>query len=307
VPSVLALSYFFWRFGSNSDFPLLEFFCLVFPPPPPGLAAILSGGYVAKLEIFQNGSGLAYTASQHAGLVSSAGYPGTAVTGGLLLLFRRTTLGPTVGTIGLGAALLLSVMCFVRNGWGMWALSLEGLALLAAGWCLPAHVLDHLYNFLSLTVALNAIENINDLYGSSQGYAGGELRNTDAQSTADAWGGDYRVWATVWLAQSFLCTGIGILFALDARALPWSTGTATATATAPCPYYLSAGNGTVAPPPPAAATTTAPAFFQAPATTTAAAAAKSKNGALPVATTAVPFLNLPARQCEPPPYAAHVV
>ena len=54
-----------------------------------GMAAILSGGYCAKLEIFPDGSGLATTASQHRGFVASAGYAGTSVTGGLLLLFRR--------------------------------------------------------------------------------------------------------------------------------------------------------------------------------------------------------------------------
>jgi len=42
-----------------------------------GLAAIFTGGYIAKLEIFGNGSGLAYTASKHSTVVSSAGYPGT--------------------------------------------------------------------------------------------------------------------------------------------------------------------------------------------------------------------------------------
>ena len=188
-----------------------------------GMAAILSGGYIAKLQIFPDGSGLATTASQHRGFVAAAGYPGTAVTGGLLLLFRRTTLGPTIGTIGLGLALLLSVLLYVRNEWGMVALTTEGFVLLLCGWKLPAALLDNLYSFLALTVAMNAIENIRDLYGSDEGYVNGELRNTDAHTVAEVRGGDYRVWATKWLLLSIFMTVVGIFFARNARALPWGT------------------------------------------------------------------------------------
>jgi len=187
-----------------------------------GLAAILSGGYIAKLEIFKTGAGLAYTASPHPAFVSSAGYPGTAVTGCLLLLFRRTTLGPTIGTIGLGAAQLLSCALYVRNTWGLIFLSIQGILLLFCGWKLPAAWLEKLYTFLALTVSLNAIENIQDLYGSSQGYAGGELRGTDAHSVSTYWGGDYRMWATIWLVMSLVLTAVGIVGARNARALPWS-------------------------------------------------------------------------------------
>ena len=187
------------------------------------MAAILSGGYVAKLQIFPDGSGLATTASQCRGFVAAGGYPGTSVTGGLLLLFRRTTLGPTIGTIGLGLALLLSVLSYVRNLWGMVALTLEGVFLLGCGWKLPAAFLDNLYSFLALTVSLNAIENIRDLYGSDEGYVNGELRNTDAHTVAEMRGGDYRVWATRWLLLSIAMTAFGIFFARDARSLPWSS------------------------------------------------------------------------------------
>lgn len=192
-----------------------------------GMAAILSGGKCYKLQIFPDGSGLATTSSPHRGFVAAAGYPGTSVTGGLLLLIRRTTLGPTIGTIGLGLALLLSVLLYVRNDWGMLALSMEGVALLLCGWKLPAAFLDHLYSFLALTVSMNAIENIHDLYGSDEGYVNGELRNTDAHTVAEVRGGDYRIWATKWLLLSIAMTVVGIFLARDARALPWSDNSNT--------------------------------------------------------------------------------
>jgi hypothetical protein len=187
-----------------------------------GLAAILGGGYIAKLRIYSNGSGSANTACKYPGWVASAGYPGTSVTGCLLLLFRRTTLGPTIGTIGLGIAMILSVILYVGNAWGRIVLSLEGAVLILCGWQLPAAWLDHLYNFLALTVSLNALETIQDLFGSNQGYVNGEIVYTDAHTVAQKWGGDYRTWATIWLTMSIVLTAFGILFAKDARALPWN-------------------------------------------------------------------------------------
>jgi len=256
-----------------------------------GLAAILSGGYIAKLEIFQNGSGLAYTASQHGTFVSSAGYPGTAVTGCLLLIFRRTTLGPTIMTMGLGGALLLSCALYVRNQFGLIFLPIEGVVLLLAGWLLPAVLLDNLFNFLACTVSLNAFENIQDLYGSQQGYAGGELRNTDAHSVAEGWGGDYRVWATIWLIMSIVMTTVGILAARDARALPWSNSTTS--------------NNTSSP-----STTTLPVvkYGNAKTSTTATATANDKSVWSKITSGGTPsWRNPTSTTASQPGYVAHVV
>jgi hypothetical protein len=138
-----------------------------------GIAAILMGGTVKRLEIFKDGSGFAVSAfesqSWRLGFVSSAGYPGTSVTGCLLLLYRRTTLGPTLGTIGLGLALILSCAVLVRNWFGFLMLTGEGVFLLLAAWLLPAVWLDNLYNFLAATCCLNAVDSIQDLFSSSQG------------------------------------------------------------------------------------------------------------------------------------------
>lgn len=179
-------------------------------------------GRIAALRIFQDGSGLAYTATKTANagtFVSSAGYP-TAVTGFLMLLFRRTTLGPTIGLIVLGSAMILSVILFVKNDFGRWFLSAEAAVLLFFSWKMPAHYTDNLYNFLAATCCLNAVENVRDLFGSSYIVNGKEISGTDAHSTADGWGGDYRMWAMIWLWFSLGMTVLGILCGFDARRLP---------------------------------------------------------------------------------------
>ena len=161
-------------------------------------------------------SGLTYKGA----FVSSAGYTGTAFWGCVLLLFRRTTLGPTIGTMSFGVAILISCIVWIRNNtFGSIALGLEGLVLCAAAWCFPAVVLDHLYALLALTCAMNALIDIRHLFGASQGYVNGEVMSTDAHQVAEYWGNDYRFWATLWLIFAFAMTGIGLFFAFDAKEL----------------------------------------------------------------------------------------
>jgi hypothetical protein len=193
------------------------------------MAALLMGGKVYRLEIFGDGGGFAVTGvaggEWRRGFVSSAGYPGTSVTGCILLLFRRTTLGPTIGTIALGLALIISCAVYVRNWFGFLTLTGEGIFLLLAAWLLPAVWLDNLYNFLAATCCLNAVDSIQDLFGSSQGYVNGEVVQSDAYSVAEKWGLDYRFWAMMWLITSFVAFVVGIVFARDARALNWNKQT----------------------------------------------------------------------------------
>lgn len=191
-----------------------------------GIAALLVGGSIYKLKIFPDGSGLATTAGGSTtfrrGFIASAGYQGTSVTGCLLLLFRRTTLGPTVGTIGMGLAMALSVLLYVRNQFGMWFLGFEAFVLVVGGWLLPAAILDHLYSFLAATCCLNAVESIDDLFAPGSYYVGGEeVTSSDAHTVSEVWGGDYRTWASFWFAQALVLTALGIIFARNARELPW--------------------------------------------------------------------------------------
>ncbi|KAL3923755.1 MAG: hypothetical protein SGILL_001467 [Bacillariaceae sp.] len=184
-------------------------------------AALLVGGSVKKIQIFKDGSGLAYTAvagNWRRGWVASGGYPGTSVTGCILLLFRRTTLGPTIGTIGLGLIMTISCAVWVRNVWGFWVLLSEGLVLMLLGWKLPAHFLDSLFAFLAATCCLNAVESIHDLFAIEDYYVGGEeVTTSDAHTVAEKWGGDYRFWAILWLCMSAAFTTIGIIFAFNAK------------------------------------------------------------------------------------------
>ena len=106
-----------------------------------GLAALSIGGSIIWLNIYSDGSGLAYTsfptgAFQRA-WVASAGYQSTAIVGGIMLMFRRTDMGARVGTCGVGLIMLLTCALFVRNTFGLIVLVLTGILLVIAGWRLP--------------------------------------------------------------------------------------------------------------------------------------------------------------------------
>ena len=132
-----------------------------------GLAAILVGGGVKQIFIYEDGSGLAWTYTDGTdwkqAIVSSAGYVGTAILGCILLLFRRTRRGPTVGSIGLGIAMLLSCALCLRNSFGIGIITTMGIAIIVLAWQLRAKLVSYLYSFLSATCAFNAINSIHEL------------------------------------------------------------------------------------------------------------------------------------------------
>lgn len=183
-----------------------------------GTAAILVGGGISKLLIYPDTSGLAWTytsgSSFERGFVASAGYTGTAVLGMILLLFRRTHRGPTVGTIGIGVTIILSCLMYVRNTFGLVYLPIMAVVLIVCAWKLNAKHVGYLYSFLAATCSFNAVDNISELFG-GVGYVNGEVAENDAMAVAEHWGGTNIVWASIWLGFALVCSAIGLLFAFD--------------------------------------------------------------------------------------------
>lgn len=183
-----------------------------------GVAAILVGGGIKKLLIYPDTSGLAYTyiadSNFKRGFVASGGYTGTAVLGMVLLLFRRTHRGPTVGTISLGVMILLSCALYVRNTFALLMLPTMAIVLIICAWKLRAREVGYLYSFLAATCSFNAVDNISELF-QGVGYVNGQPTEGDAHTVAEYWGGTNIIWATYWLIFALVCSAIGLLFAFD--------------------------------------------------------------------------------------------
>lgn len=184
-----------------------------------GTAAILAGGKIIWLNIYADGSGLAYcsmpSGTGKRAFFHSAGYMGTALIGGILLLFRRTKRGPRLGIYATGTIILLTSALYVRNIFGLAVLIPMGLVLLLCGWRLPSNRMRDVYALLAATCCLNAILSIHVLFFAGTVYVGGEARDSDAQAVASVIGLSYWVWALIWLIFAFVMTCIGLVCALD--------------------------------------------------------------------------------------------
>lgn len=172
-----------------------------------------------ELFVYKDGSGLAYTYTSgedwKRAFVASGGYVGTALLGGLLLLFRRTRRGPTIGLIGMGCCILLSVALYVRNGFAIGILIAMAVVIMILGWKLQARFVAYLYSFLAATCSFNAITSIKHLFAPGQGYVNGEPVYSDAHTVAEYAGGTYVMWATIWMIFAVIMSTIGLVFALD--------------------------------------------------------------------------------------------
>lgn len=182
-----------------------------------GLAAEMVGGDIIKLEIFPDGSGLAYnsfTRRKGLGFVTSAGYQGTAVIGCLLLLVRRTKRGPRTGCLAIALFMILSVLLWIRNAFGMAYGIFMGSALVGVALFLPSQHMRNVYVLLAVTCSLNAITAVRTLFGNSY-MVNGQTSSTDAHTMATLKDGTtVGLWATIWLLWSIILTMVGIVFAV---------------------------------------------------------------------------------------------
>ena len=180
-----------------------------------GIAAWLVGYNVVKLELFPDGSGLAYYEYQwdrqeRQGFVSSAGYQGTAVIGCLLLLIRRTKRGPRLGIFFLALCATLTLIFWIRSAFGIVFMIAFTVLLLLAAWFLSRFWLASLYTVLAVTTSLNAIFAARHLFGNDFEVNGQEFP-TDAAAMAELKLGTQGMWAMLWLAFAVTCALLGVL------------------------------------------------------------------------------------------------
>src|SRR5688572_29973967 len=88
---------------------------------------LATGAGLDRLEIFRDTSGLAHAARGVGpvaqGIISSAGYMGTALCGALFLVLGRSDRGGRGVLLLLAAVMLLTVIAAIRNGFGAAAIA----------------------------------------------------------------------------------------------------------------------------------------------------------------------------------------
>ena len=186
-----------------------------------GIAAVLTGGRFERFVVQPDLSGLAWSAGGVRWLVSSAGYVGSAVFGGVLILLAARGAASRVLLLGLGLALALLCLLFVRNVFGI----LTGLAL-AAALILAARRLrgawsDLLLMVLALQLVLDGYDSLFTLFRLSARTS----VQTDALSMQAATGVPALVWALVWSLVSTGLLGVTLRWAYRGQraAARWGT------------------------------------------------------------------------------------
>ncbi|TDR47687.1 peptidase M50B-like protein [Tahibacter aquaticus] len=181
-----------------------------------GLAALATGGNFHRFTVSPDLSGLAWSSGGWGWVISSAGYIGSAVFGGLLILLAAR--GFTSRGLLIALGLLLAAMCllFVRNLFGIGTgLGLAALMLLA-GYRLRPPWSDLLLLVLALQLVLDGF---NSLFTLLRLSAGSNVQ-TDAMSMAQATGIPALIWTLIWAAISAAMLLFALRAAYRKRAAP---------------------------------------------------------------------------------------
>lgn len=141
-----------------------------------GLAAILTGGQLLQFTISPDTSGLAYTRGGFRPLILVAGYAGSCLWGGLLLVASRRAGWEKAVLLSLGAFLLGFTVLFVRNLFGFGVGLGLGAFFLWAGWHGRGWHLSLLLAFLAVQNSFFALEDLISLFR----IAAGSRTVTDA-------------------------------------------------------------------------------------------------------------------------------
>src|SRR5690349_13778970 len=178
-----------------------------------GLAAIATGGDFQRFSVHADLSGLAWSAGGIRVAVSSAGYIGSAIFGGVLIALQARGLSARVLLLGMGLVFGALCVLFVRNLFGLATGLVLTAALLAAGAKLGEAWRDGLLRVLALTLILDGY---NSLFTVLQLSRTGTVE-TDAHAMAQmtwlpAW-----FWAVAWMGVSTAILFGVLRFAMRSR------------------------------------------------------------------------------------------
>lgn len=163
-----------------------------------GLAALATGGRFERFTVSADLSGLAWSSGGLRFVIASAGYVGSAVFGGILILLAARGLSARTLLTALGVLLGLLCLMFVRNLFGIATGLAIAAALVLAGRRLRPPWSDVLLLVLALQLVLDGFNSLFTVLRLSTA----STVQTDALSMAQATGIPAVVWAVLWTVLS---------------------------------------------------------------------------------------------------------
>ncbi len=201
---------FFW--SSLAVYPL-KILVVFFHELSHGLAALLTGGSIERIELVAQEGGLCVTSGGNRFVLLTAGYLGSLVWGGLILLLASRTRIDRAVSIVLGLILVAVSVFFIRPflGFGFFFGLLAGLALGATGVLLSEGVNDYLLRVIGLTSCMYAVLDIKSDIIDRPGI------RSDAAMLSDLTGLPTLFWGFVWIAVAVVAAFFFLLLACKTR------------------------------------------------------------------------------------------
>ena len=126
-----------------------------------GIAAILGGGSIQRIEISPNQGGVCHCGGGIRFLTLTSGYLGSLLWGvAMLLVVGAKRIWHLVSLVGLGVLVATVSLLYVRNGFGLTFGLMFGLALIGVAKYLPSEIQTMTLTVLGLTSCLYAVWDI---------------------------------------------------------------------------------------------------------------------------------------------------
>jgi hypothetical protein len=150
---------YFWDF--TFMYPLKVFVVLLHEMSH-GFAAVITGGSIDHIELSSNLGGVCWSSGGSRFVILSAGYLGSLLLGGLIMIAAARICWDRWITLSIGVIVVLITLIYVRTAFGVLFGFIFGIALILASKYLPEKVNDLLLKFIGLTSAMYAVIDIKE-------------------------------------------------------------------------------------------------------------------------------------------------
>lgn len=174
-----------------------------------GVAALATGGEFLRFAVHADLSGLAWSSGGVRWIVASAGYVGSALWGGVLLVLAARGVPPRLLLYGMSVALLFLSLLWIENAFGWLSAALLAATLFYAARRLSVTASLWLLRLLAVMLTFDSLGSLFDLLWLSG--AGGAV--TDAHLMAQTTGIPALIWSLLWCAVSLCILGASFLVA----------------------------------------------------------------------------------------------
>lgn len=183
------LAFFFWN--TIIVYPI-KLFVVFLHELSHGIAAIVTGGKIVKIEISYLIGGVCYTQGGNLFIIASAGYLGSILLGGLFLVQTSKTKNIQFLGLFLSIVILLITILYIRNSFGLiFGIGFSAI-LLILSFILPSVILEWILKFIGIVSCFYVLIDIKEDLFTLQ------YRGTDADTLQDLTGLPAIIWAIIW-------------------------------------------------------------------------------------------------------------